>query len=336
MPQRRTRLLLTILLSAIALWWFSHDIDWAALTGALSEVDARWVGLAIAVLLGEFWIRALRWAVLLQPIGTRARLLDLMAATIIGAGVNTLVPLRAGELAKPIIASRRTGYPLAAVFATNVMERVFDLLGMVSILLLMVLALPGDPGDDVLVTNLKRYGALFGTAAALSLCLFFVLATRQRAARSVFARLVSIAPSPVANRFLELFDGFVAGLGSTRDFGALLKAAGLSVALWVNGAVAIYLLFHAFGMQLPFAAACFTGVAIALTVALPQAPGFIGVFHIAIEKTLLLWGVAAAPSKGFAIVFWAVSFVPVTALAVVALWREGLSLGSFGTSHTEE
>ena len=38
--------------------------------------------------------------------------------------------------------------------AEALMERGFDLLGMVSILLLMVLAPPGDPGDDVLVQNL--------------------------------------------------------------------------------------------------------------------------------------------------------------------------------------
>jgi len=333
---QRVRLLLTILLSLIALWWFSHDIHWHELGTAMAGVQVQWVILAAVVLLGEFWIRAFRWSVLLRPLGNRARLIDLLAASVIGAGVNTLVPLRAGELAKPVIAVRRTGYSLSAVIATNVMERVFDLLGMVSILLLMVLALPGDPGDDVLVQNLKRYGALFGVLAASSLVVFFALATQREAARGAFSRITALAPRPVQDRLMGLFDGFVAGLGSTRDAKGLLQAAGLSVALWVNGAIAIYLLFIAFGIQLPFAAACFTGVAIALTVALPQAPGFIGVFHIAIEKTMVLWGVEAASAKGFAIVFWAVSFVPVTTLAVLALWREGLSLGSFARSDDEE
>ncbi len=66
------------------------------------------------------------------------------------------------------------------------------------------------------------------------------------------------------------------------------------------------------------------GASIALTVALPQAPGFIGVFHVAMEKTMLLWGQADANAQGFAIVFWAVSFLPVTIVGVVAIWREGL------------
>ena len=78
-------------------------------------------------------------------------------------------------------------------------------------------------------------------------------------------------------------------------------------------------------MDLPFGAACFTAVAIALTVAIPQAPGFLGVFHKAMEMTMVLWGQSDAAAQGFAIVFWAVSFAPVTAIGVLAMWREGLS-----------
>ena len=129
---------------------------------------------------------------------------------------------------------------------------------------------------------------------------------------------------------MELFDGFVAGLGSTRDSRALLSAGLLSVMMWLNGALAIWMLFQAFSFSLPFAAACFTGVAIALTVALPQAPGFIGVFHVAIEKTMVLWGVPDNESKSFALMFWVVSFVPVTVVGMIAMWREGLSFGEIG------
>ena len=90
--------------------------------------------------------------------------------------------------------------------------------------------------------------------------------------------------------------------------------------------MAIYFLFQAFSLSLPPGAACFTAAAIALAVVLPQAPGFLGVFHIAMEKTMLLWEVDPHHAKGFAVVFWGVSFIPVTLLGLLGLWREGLSL----------
>lgn len=285
-----------------------------------------WVILAATVLLLEFWIRALRWQVLLRPLGTNARLVDLLAATVIGAGVNTVLPLRAGEIAKPLVANRRTGYPLSSVVATNVMERVFDLLGLVSVLLLMVLLLPDAPESE-LVTNLRFYGKIVGILAMTGLVGFITLAAQRDRFRAPLAKVMAHLAGPAQGKVMGLFDGFVEGLGSTRDPKCLIQAGALSVLMWINGAGAIYLLFIAFGTELSFAVACFTGVAIALTVAIPQAPGFIGVFHVAMEKTMILWGLGAAQAAGFAIVFWAVSFVPVTTVALFALWREGLSLG---------
>jgi len=331
---QRARLLAAIFFSLVGLWWFIDEVPWVELGVVLTEVKLGWVSLAALVLLMEFWIRALRWRVLLRPLGTRARLLDLMAATVIGAGVNTILPLRAGEIAKPVVATRRTGYPFASVVATNVMERIFDLLGLVSVLLLMVLLLPTAP-DSELVTNLRFYGMIVGLIGMVGLVSFILLAAQRDRFRAPLAAILQRIAGPAGDPALHLFDGFVAGLSSSRDPRCLIQAAVLSVLMWVNGAGAIYLLFLAFDANLSFAVACFTGVAIALTVAIPQAPGFIGVFHVAMEKTMILWGLGAAKAAGFAIVFWAVSFVPVTAIALVALWREGLSLGELARGNEE-
>ena len=115
---------------------------------------------------------------------------------------------------------------------------------------------------------------------------------------------------------MRLFDGFVKGLGNTTDTSGLWLSGLLSVGMWLNGAFAIFCLFKAFSLALPFGAACFISVAIALSVALPQAPGFVGVFHVAIETTLLLWAQDATIAKGFALIFWGVSFVPVTLIGL--------------------
>ncbi|MEC8193610.1 MAG: lysylphosphatidylglycerol synthase transmembrane domain-containing protein [Myxococcota bacterium] len=335
MKGQHIRMAAAAFLSAIGVWWFVHDIAWSTVVAVLKTIRLEWVVLAAFTLLGEFLIRALRWAILLRPLGVRVRITDLWSATVIGAAVNTLIPLRAGEIAKPMVASRRTGLRLSTLFATNVMERVFDLLGLVSILVLMILLLPGTSGDDILVANLYRYGSWIGFGAFISMMVFFLLATRGVQARGAFERILAIAPEPARRPFLHLFDGFVMGLGSSKSRSSVVKAAALSVGMWLNGAVAIWCLFQAFRVDLPFAAACFTGVAIALTVALPQAPGFIGVFHVAIEKAMMLWGLPPHESKGFALVFWAVSFVPVTFVGLIAMWREGLSVRDV-QQHAEE
>ena len=327
--------LVSLACSVLFLW----SVDWGALGEALAEVHALPVAIASLLLLGEFVLRAVRWKVLLRPVAPEARVRDLFVATVIGAAANTLLPLRAGEIAKPLVASRKTGVGFVPVVATAVMERVYDIFGLLCVLLAMVVVLPRDPGrsaeDAVLVDNLKVYGGLFGTAALVAMVVFFVLASRGAGAKSLFQRITRVAPKPIADKFDELFDGFVAGLGNARDPRGLVQAALVSMAIWFNGALAIYVLFSAFDLDLPLGAACFTAVAIALTVAVPQAPGFFGVFHVAIEKTMTLWDVDPTPAKAFAIIFWGVSFLPVTLTGLLAMWSEGLSLGGLWSRRGE-
>ena len=320
--------------------WFLHSVHWSALGDALAGVEVLAVAGACAMLLGEFVLRAVRWKVLLRPVAPAARIRDLFVATVIGATANTLLPARAGELAKPLVAARKVQVSFGTVLATTVMERVYDIFGLLAVLTTMVLVLPVDvgatPAHQELVANLKLYGAMFGLFAFTCMFVFFALASRGPDAHRIFTTITRIAPAPIARRFDALFDGFVAGLGNTRDVGGMWQSGALSLAIWFNGVGAIYVLFGAFDLDLPLGAACFTAVAIALTVALPQAPGFFGVFHVAIEKTLDLWSVDPTPAKAFAIVFWGVSFVPVTLIGLLALWREGLTLGGLWSSKEEK
>ncbi len=322
------------MLSGGAALWFAWDVDWGPLASTLAAVKPGWIALAAGIVVFEFVLRALRWTVLLRPLGSpRARPHDLFVAQIVGAAANTLFPLRAGELARPVVAARRTGHPLSTVLATAVMERVYDLFGLVCVLVLMSVSFAtrslettAGAAEQTLIHNLQLYGGLFGLFALGCMAIFFTLATRKQAARATFGRILRLGPPPARRLFMGLFDGFVAGLGNARDLRGLVQAGLLSVWMWVDGAIAIWCLFQAFGMALPFGAACFTAVAIALTVALPQAPGFLGVFHVAMEKTMVLWGQPESMAEGFAIVFWAVSFLPITLLGLGALWREGLEL----------
>jgi len=327
--KRLLRLLPGLLVSLGFTLWFVLRAHWGEVADALSGVNVPLVALSAAVLFSEFFIRTLRFKVLVRPLAPDARFWRLFVATLIGMSLNVVLPLRAGDIARPFLSARETGTPVLPLVTIAVIERVFDILGLISILLIMVMILPADAqAHGELVTNLKVYGSIFGVAGIGSMVVFLALAAREQAARHVFARIVSIAPKPVADRFLFLFDGFVKGLESVRSRRALVEAGALSLLHWLNGSISIYVLFHAFSIDLPFAAACFMTVAIALTVALPQAPGFFGVFHVAIETTLLLWGLDPAPAKAFAIVFWAVSFVPVATAGAIAWWQAGLTMAT--------
>ncbi len=316
-------------LGAALLGWFLYTTEWPAFLDALAKVRMGWVALSALVLMGEFVLRAIRWRILLKPVAPNATFGALLSATLIGGAVNTLLPARAGDLARPLVAHRRTGVPITPIITTNVVERVFDLVGLLFVLLLALALLPPVQGPEgVLVENLRRYGLLLGGAGMFGMITLFFVARNKawfQPRLTALAQRLPHGPAAVVTRLLGgLMDG-LAVMARPRDIAA---AIGVSLVLWFNGALSIYILFQAFDIPLPFGASAFTAVALALTVVLPQAPGFVGVFHMAIEKTLVLWGLGVSPAKGFAVVLWGVSFLPVTVLGLIALWREGISLGS--------
>ncbi len=329
MNKPNKRFLLGMALGAALLGWFLYTTEWPAFLEALANVRLGWVALAALVLLGEFVLRAVRWRILLAPIAPQASFGVLLSATLIGGAVNTLLPARAGDLARPLVAHRRTGVPLSTLITTNVVERVFDLVGLLFILLLALAMLPRVQGPEgVLVENLRRYGLLMGVAGMAGMIGLFFVARNEAWFSPRLAALVQRLPRRAAVLAERLLGGLMAGLSAMARPRDIAAAIAVSLVLWFNGALSIFILFQAFDIPLPFGASAFTTVALALTVVLPQAPGFVGVFHMAIEKTLVLWGMAASPAKGFAVVLWGVSFLPVTLVGLAALWREGISLGS--------
>lgn len=325
------RLLPGVAISVAFTVWFLARARWREVGEALVGVDLRFVALSAAVLFSEFLIRAVRWQVLLRPLAPGARLSRLFVATVIGMGLNVVLPFRAGDMARPWLGQRETGVGLLPLATIAVIERVFDLVGLLFVFLLMLVLLP-EGADQGVIGPIRSYGAVFGAGAIFGLGAFVVLAAREGDGRRLVERLAGLLPAPARARVLGLYDGLAHGLHSVRSPRALAEAMGWSIALWVNGSLSMYLLFSAFDLDLPFAAACFTTVGLALSVALPQAPGFFGVFHAAVESTLRLWGLDPAPAQAYAITLWATSFVPVASVAGVLWLREGLDWKTLGAA----
>ena len=88
----------------------------------------------------------------------------------------------------------------------------------------------------------------------------------------------------------------------------------------------IFLLFLPFRIHLSFLAAVFINVILVFGITLPSAPGFIGTFHWACAAALMFLGVEANLAKSYSIILWFTSFIPITALGLFFLWKEGISL----------
>src|SRR5262249_22644831 len=155
--------------------------------------------------------------------------------------------------------------------------------------------------------------------------LLCVLAVAPDRARGLVARLTRRWPA-LQHRVLGILETFVRGLEGVRTRAHLVPLVGWTAAIWALPAFITWTMFRALDVEVPWIAAWVVLAFVGLGVAIPSAPGYIGVFHAAATVALTIFGVPATAAFGYALLFHATQILPITLVGWIFLLREHVSL----------
>ena len=113
------------LLAAAGLIWVLRDIHPSKLAGELAGIDWRWVALALVFDVVSYVVQAVRWRLLLEPVG-KIGLLRATQAIYAGLFTNEVLPMRPGEFVRSYLASRWMGASFVSILPSIIVERLFD------------------------------------------------------------------------------------------------------------------------------------------------------------------------------------------------------------------
>lgn len=290
---------------------------------ALRTVDYWYVLLAMVLVIATFWLKAIRWRVLLAPVGAVSTA-DLFSAVTIGMMANNLLPARAGEVIRAVIVGRRQRIGFGAAFATVVVERVFDGIMVLVLLLGVVVAFPLP--EEVRIGGWLSAVLYGGVLAGLLAFSFF-----RRWIEPWLAFLLRPFPATLRHMVLGQLGRFASGLLILRDPKRIATSLLLSALLWVLFGVIVEVLLRAFTLDVPPTASAVLLLTTALGVTVPSGPAYIGVIQWAFVFGLGLFGVSESVALGISLVFHAANFVPNTLLGLVFLGRESMGLGQLAS-----
>lgn len=314
-------------LTIALLWWTFHDVPWHEVQEHLRRTNPWLTILAVAVGTCMFPLRARRWRPILDPIAPNLPFSPLWRSTAIGMMANNTLPARAGEIVRAFMLSRLTPVPFSASFASLVVDRAFDA---VVVLLLMVLAMfdPRFPGDATIAGRPAAHIAGSGLllVLVLSAALYGIVFFPDR-----LIRLYELFARRVAPRFEErgrvMLRSFAEGLSVLRHPLRFVAVLWWALLHWLVQAFAFYIMFFAVGIDAPFSAALFVQGVIVIGVALPSTPGFFGLFEAAAKASLMLYGVSDSLAVAWAVIYHVLSMIPITLFGLYYLARTGLKLG---------
>lgn len=319
---------LGISLSIAALWYALRDANLHEVAREIGRADPLLYLLSVFLATAVFWIRAWRWGTLLSDAAPNTAFRSRVEATVIGFMGNNLLPARIGEFARAYAFSRMEKVTIVASFGSLVVERMFDAIGIIAILFIMM-AMPDVPD----ITNLGGYNfsavgrtlavlVLFGLALGIALVLF--PARTVAIVEKYFARFL---PAAIRRPFVDALEAFLSGLTALRSPGIISLATAQTAVLWLFNGLSFWVAFKAFGIDLPFTAALLLQSVIALFVSVPSGPGFWGLYEAAARVVLVdAYAIPREKAMGFAIGFHIGGFIPVTLLGLYFAWRLGISL----------
>jgi glycosyltransferase 2 family protein len=312
--RRLGKIVLGLAVSAALLLYFFWDVDLRVIAARLRETLWTYMVLSVALGFVSLWMRAVRWHYLFPP-GTHPS--HLFRALLIGYMGNNLLPLRAGELVRVYVVTRR-GQRFGTTFATVVVERVLDGLsvGLIVAALLLVVAVPDNVRWSIMVfllIDLVGILILVAIAATPGACRVLI--------ETLFRRF-----GWLERRLIRLLDVMIEGMRGVRAARHTGPIVAYSVGIWLFLALSFWTALHAAHLDLPLAAAWTLLAFLGLGVSLPSSPGFVGVIQAATVLALALFAVPRTEALSFSLLLHASQFFPITIVGLLYLLVEHVSL----------
>ena len=294
------RIWLGLAVSAASVAFLILTVDFAELSQALATANIVLVAACVATLPVTMYLKSLRWQYFF-PAQDRVSMRGLLSALYLGYMANTVLPLRAGEILRAYLVGESEQVSKPTVLATVLIEKVFDL-GTIALLLFLlrfVMPLPDWADAAAVVSGVGLLVAVAGLAVTLLARRWALVTTARVEARLPLLRRLG------AGTFLA---SFLEGLAFLADARVLALVLFWSVVMWAGALLTVVLGLSAVGIASGITVAAFVLVVTNLGMAVPSAPGYVGVFHSAVVVSLAPYGIEASQALAAAIVMHAAIF----------------------------
>lgn len=250
-----------------------------------------------------FWLKSLRWSLLLRPhrrVGGSA----LLPITLLGYAANVLFPMQLGELARAYLAGRRLNTDAAPLLTSIALERVFDL---VAVMICVGFALPAL---EELSTTIRIAANVVATLAALGLIALGLYVWRTSWVLACADALLGRAPEKTRSWVREQLEKGANGLHSLRQAHLLGGVVALSLGMWIVMTACCLIALRTVEIDAGIGAAVVTLFLSVVGLALPTTPGFIGTIQIAFVLALVPFGVGRDQAIAASIYYNALITIP--------------------------
>ena len=301
-------IILPITLGVFLIWYFLSKLspqDKIDIINSFKSANYWWVLFSLILGILSHLSRAYRWQFMLEPLGFKPKLPNLIMTVLIAYLLNLLVP-RSGEVARATAISKYENIPFEKAFGTIVAERIADV-----IMLLFIIGLAFFMQADLLKKTLFKDSSSNSLQSILILIALLILGV-------VFYRFIKRSENAFFVKIRNFINGLIEGAASIFKMKKKWPFIFHTFFIWLMYVLMFYVVSFALPetTNLPFGAIIVGFVVGGLSMALTN--GGLGTYPVFVASALILYNIEDNPARAFGWIMW-------TAQTLMILLFGGLS-----------
>lgn len=283
--------------------WYSYNLtspeDRQQIFRYIKEANPLWVGLSVFIGLLAYISRAIRWNYLLEPMGYKPKIHNNILIVIISYFANLGIP-RSGEVLRATALATYENVPFEKGFGTVVTERVIDAIMLLSIICCALLL-----QTDIILSILEENGiGLIGSIVILLIGILGLIIT---------IKIIQKSKSQFALKIKKFLGGLLDGVLSIFKMKNKLAFILHTLFIWGCYIAMLWVIKYTVAETVSLSLGELLVVFVVGGFAMTTTNGGIGLFPIAVSKTVTLFGISSVAGDAFAWIMW----IPQTVTVVI-------------------
>jgi len=219
------------------------DIDFSKLWYDARHANYLWIILALLIVFSGHVFRALRWKLLIVPLGYNVKSIKALIAVMINYAANVAIP-RAGELSRPLVINRTDKIPFTKLVGTIIVERALDLI-MLILLTVIAFAMEFNKIKDTLYQAMNLENSSLGKYLTLTnlIITFFLFAAGITALILIKKSSRAFKKHPVYLKIREVVSGMWQGVKTLWKMKTKWQFVFYTLLIWLSYFLLTYLIF---------------------------------------------------------------------------------------------
>jgi glycosyltransferase 2 family protein len=312
------------LMTSLLVIYAITQMNLSGLPQTISSMKTQWI---LAVLSGQFahcFVRALRICKILDPI-KRVFVWNIFSVNSIGFLAVVLLPANTGAIVRTYLLSKKERLDMSTAMGTIVVEKMFDAVSTVGLLLFVVFfALPKNIDSETWnvlhAVGVSVVMLVFVAFVGLS---FFML--KNNLLKNILVKATARFSSATSKKIDSLFESFSLGLSIIRNTKQVAIVTAYSLLVWALTILYYYFILKMWGAPVSLEIASMVTLMVMFSAAIPSSPGLVGTFHAAVIFALTTYGISQKNALGIAVMHHLVVFSLIVVWGLYYLWKEKMT-----------